>query len=188
MNKIILHLVLATTIITTVNAEKTTSTIPDLLKKRYNTIAKDISQHKIKYASEAIIIAAALYDYYANNADVMRNAAAIAEKYAKIGFDKTKTSAQKLAELVKEKPVLAMSAISGAALITGSGIYLHRENNARKIRENNARKVIAADNARKIREAAKYRKIREEEEYAKIREIRRLERVREEKNSRPWFA
>lgn len=141
-----MSLLLATIISTSMNAQETKNSHLDSLKNWGESVAQNISENKVKYATTTIITAAILYDYYANNADVMRNAAAIAEKYSKIGFNKTTTSAQKLAVLVKENPVVAISAISGAVVISGSGIYLYKKKNA-KI---SSTEEIADDNTNEI--------------------------------------
>lgn len=128
--KKIMSLVLATAVLTSANAENLATKSWNNIKSAGTATKTHVSSNKGKYiagTTSVALTAAALYDYYYNDAKVMNAAAKIATKYSVIGLNKTITNAEKLAVLVKENPVVAISAISGAAVLTGAGIYTTKD-------------------------------------------------------------
>ena len=112
------------------------STVKSVASATGTTIVSTVKEHPgltTAALTSTAVIAAALYDYYKNNAKVMKTTVRIAKEFANIVFDKTKSAAEKVAYLVKRNPVLAISAMLGAATITtGLGInyYKNRFNSA----------------------------------------------------------
>lgn len=129
--KKIIPLVLAITILAPANAENILTRSLNKIKPVTTTAKDHINENKIKYiagtTTTVALTAAGLYDYYYNDAKVMNAAAKIATKYSHIAFDKSRTGAEKLALLVQKNPVIAISAISGAAVLTTAGVYVQKD-------------------------------------------------------------
>ena len=112
--KKIMSFVLLATFATSGNAMSTVKSVA-------NATVNTVKEHKVLTAAaltSTAAIAAGLFDYYKNDAKVMKTTVRIAKEYANIVFDKTKSATEKVAYLVKRNPVLAISAMLGAAAIT----------------------------------------------------------------------
>jgi hypothetical protein len=114
----------------TVSPEKTVSpkkTVPP--KSTTNAVVAHLENNWGKYAAGTAgltLVAAILYDCYKNDAKVMKAALRIAKKSGIVIKDKTVSASQKVWALVENHPVIAISALTGAALIIAEGLDIKK--------------------------------------------------------------
>lgn len=123
--KKILSVVLLAAIATSSNAMQSV--------KNFGTASVNaVKNHKVETvvtAASLTVIAAGLFDYYKNDAKVMKAALRIAKAYGIVIKDKTISAYDKVRELVENHPVIAISALTGAATLIAGGadLALRRE-------------------------------------------------------------